>query len=62
MMWKQPGWLAFWLGLVVIGVIDMSFLIVLVVSGVAELSFPVLLGPIVWFFAVGISMLGLRRT
>lgn len=61
MMWTQPTWLAFWLGFVVIGIIDMSFLILLVLSGVAELSFPVLLGPIVWFFAVGVSVLGLRR-
>lgn len=61
MMWTQPTWLAFLLGFVVIGIIDMSFLILLVLSGVAELSFPVLLGPIVWFFAVGVSVLGLRR-
>lgn len=61
MMWTQPNWLAFWLGFVVIGIIDMSFLILLVLSGVTELSFPVLLGPIVWFFAVGASVLGLRR-
>lgn len=60
-MWKQPSWLAFWLGTVVIGVVDMSFLIILVLSGVIAFSFPVILGPTVWFFAVGASFLGLRR-
>ena len=61
MMWKQPSWLALLLGTVVIGIVDMSFLVILVLSGVTELSFPVLLGPIVWFFAVGASVLGLGR-
>ena len=61
MMWKQPSWLAFLLGFVVIGVVDLSFLILLVLSGVIAFSFPVILGPIVWFLAVLASVLGLRR-
>ena len=62
MMWTRPSSLAFLLGTVVIGLVDMSFLVILVLSGVAELNFPVLLGPIVWFLAIGVSALGLRRT
>jgi hypothetical protein len=61
MMWKQPSWLAFALGAGVIGIVDLSFLIILVMSGVTEFSFPVLLGPIVWFLAVAASFIGLRR-
>ena len=61
MMWRQPSWLAFWLGLVVIGIVDLSFLFLLVLSGVIAFSFPVILGPVVWFFALGFSFAGLRR-
>jgi len=61
MMWKQPSWLAFALGAGVIGIVDLSFLVILVMSGVIEFSFPVLLGPIVWFIAVATSLIGLRR-
>ena len=61
MMWRQPSWLALALGGAVIGIIDLSFLFLLVLSGVIEFSFPVLLGPIVWFIALGISLAGLAR-
>lgn len=61
MLWKQPSWLAFVLGALVIGIVDMSFLVILVMSGVTEFSFPVLVGPIVWFIAVAVSFIGLRR-
>ena len=61
MMWKQPSWLAFALGAGVIGIVDLSFLVILVMSGVIEFSFPVLLGPIVWFVAVAASFVGIRR-
>lgn len=61
MMWRQPSWLAFVLGTVVIGIVDLSFLTLLVMSGVTEFSFPVLLGPIVWFVAVIFSLVGQLR-
>lgn len=59
MMWTEPGWLAFGLGTIVIGIVDLSFLFLLVMGGVIERSFPVLLGPVVWFAAVASCLAGL---
>lgn len=61
MMWTQSTWLAFALGAVIIGIVDLSFLTLLVMSGVIEFSPPVLLGPIVWFLAIVTSSVGLSR-
>lgn len=60
MLWRQPSWLAFGLGAVVIGIVDLSFLTLMVMPGVIEFSLPVLAGPIIWFLAIGASALGLR--
>jgi hypothetical protein len=41
MMARHPSWLAFGLGTVVVGIADISFLILLVMSGVIAFSLPV---------------------
>jgi len=57
---NKSSWLAYFIGIVVIGICDLSFLICLVFPGeVIELSFPVLLGPIIWFVAIIVTPFGL---
>ncbi|MSQ43671.1 MAG: hypothetical protein EXR45_05625 [Chloroflexi bacterium] len=61
MIWAHASWMAYLIGLVAIGIGDLSFLFALVTSGVIEFSFAVILGPLVWFIAVVVTPFGLPR-
>ncbi|KAF0686093.1 Aste57867_22058 [Aphanomyces stellatus] len=43
---------AYWVGVVIIGIADLSFLFILVTPGVIKSSFEVVLGPLIWVVAV----------
>lgn len=61
MIWAHASWMAYLIGLVAVGVADLSFLFALVTSGVIEYSFAVILGPLVWGVAVVVTPFGLPR-
>ena len=61
MVWAHASWMAYLIGLVAVGVADLSFLFALVTSGVIEYSFAVILGPLVWGVAVVVTPFGLPR-
>lgn len=48
----QASWAAYFIGLFVIGICDLTFLFALVTSGVSEFSIPTISGPIIWFLAI----------
>ena len=49
---KQASWPAYFIGLFVIGICDLTFLFSLVTSGVIELSAGSVGGPVIWFMAI----------
>ena len=61
MIWAHASWMAYLIGLIAVGIADLSFLFALVTSGVIEYSFAVILGPIVWGLAVVVTPFGLPR-
>lgn len=52
MILNSASWAAYFIGLVVIGICDLTFLFSLVTSGVIELSVGSVGGPVIWFLAV----------
>ena len=60
-IWKRPdwGWPAYMLGLVVIGLSDLSFLFLQVTPGIIEFSLATVSGPLLWFVAVALTPFGL---
>lgn len=49
---KQASWPAYFIGLFVIGICDLTFLFYLVTSGVIELNAGSVGGPVIWFMAI----------
>ena len=49
---KQASWTAYFIGLFVIGICDLTFLFSLVTSGVIELNAGSVGGPVIWFLAI----------
>lgn len=49
---NRASWPAYFIGLVVIGIADLTFLFAQVTSGVIELNAGTVGGPIIWLFAV----------
>ena len=59
MLWEGINtWLAYLIGLICIGIVDLAFVCFMVVSGIIEKSFPVIVGPLLWFLAVIITPIG----
>lgn len=56
---KRASWTGYLIGLVAIGVADLSFLFALVISGVSPLNAGTVGGPVLWFLAVLITPFGL---
>ena len=48
----QESWTAYFIGLFVIGICDLTFLFSLVTSGVIELNAGSVGGPVIWFLAI----------
>jgi hypothetical protein len=62
MIWKKSSWTGYLIGLVAIGICDLTFLFVMVTSGVIELNLATIAGPIIWFIAVAVTPIGLMKT
>ena len=60
-LWKKGSWIAYFIGVVIIGVADMAFLFSLVTSGIIELNAGSLGGPVIWFIACLITPFGLPK-
>ena len=56
---KRASWIGYLLGLIVIGICDLTFLFAMVVSGVIELNAGTVGGPVLWFLAVVVTPFGL---
>ncbi len=56
---KQASWPAYFIGLFVIGICDLTFLFSLVTSGVIELNAGSVGGPVIWFMAIFATPFGM---
>lgn len=64
-IWARASWSAYFIGVFIIGIADLTFLFAMVTSGIIELSAGSVGGPIIWFLACLITPLGmppLRKT
>lgn len=59
MIAKNASWAAYFIGLLVIGLGDLTFLFAMVTSGVIEANIPTISGPVLWFLAVIATPFGL---
>ena len=59
LIWSQASWLGYFVGVVVIGIADLTFLLAMVTSGVITLNWATVSGPVIWFLAVLITPWGL---
>ena len=62
LIWRQASWSAYWLFVVIIGVIDNAFLFTQVASGLITRDAGTLGGPLLWLVACVVTPFGLRRT
>ncbi|MEI6710322.1 MAG: hypothetical protein WCL17_05010 [Actinomycetota bacterium] len=49
---KHSSWAAYFIGVFVIGIADLTFLFAMVTSGVIELNAGTIGGPVIWFLAI----------
>lgn len=61
MIWTRCSWTGYFIGLVVIGIADLTFLFAMVTSGVIESNAGSVGGPVIWFVAVAITPFGLPK-
>ena len=59
LVWTQASWLGYVLGVVVIGIADLTFTYAMVLSGVIEPNVPTIAGPIIWILAIIITPFGM---
>lgn len=65
LIWFRGSWLGYSLGLVIIGISDLTFTFAMLLSGVIEPNLPTVAGPVIWLIAVTVTPFGLpplRRT
>ena len=60
-IWRKGSWLAYLIGVLVIGIADLAFLFAMVIPGIIELNFGTISGPAIWFLAIAITPFGLPR-
>ncbi|NDD90540.1 hypothetical protein EBZ37_00415 [bacterium] len=60
-LWMRASWEAYWIGLIVIGIADLTFLFSQVTSGIIELNAGSVGGPVIWVLACLITPFGLRK-
>ena len=60
-LWTRASWIAYFLGVFIIGIADLAFLFSLVTPGIIELNAGSLGGPVIWFIACLITPFGLPK-
>ena len=59
MLWKGiNSWIAYLIGVICIGIVDLAFVWFMDLSGIIKQSFPVIVGPLLWVLAVIITPIG----
>lgn len=58
---KHASWTAYFLGVFVIGIADLTFLFAMVLPGVIELNAGTIGGPILWFVAIFLTPFGMPQ-
>ena len=61
MIWHRASWTGYLIGLVAIGIADLSFLFAMVTSGIIVANLPTVAGPIIWFVAIFVTPFGMPR-
>lgn len=61
MIWRHASWTGFWIGVIAIGIADLSFFFVMVTSGIIVADLATISGPIIWFIAIGLTPFGLPK-
>ncbi|MEI6682155.1 MAG: hypothetical protein WCO44_05985 [Bacteroidota bacterium] len=61
MIWTRASWMAYFLGVFIIGVADLGFLFSLVTPGIIELNAGSVGGPVIWFIACAITPFGMPK-
>ena len=56
---NRASWAAYFIGLIVIGIADLTFLFAMVTSGVIELTAGTVGGPVIWILAIVLTPFGL---
>lgn len=59
LLWTRASWLAYFMGLVLIGIADLAFLFAMVVPGVIALNAGTVGGPVLWVLAVLVTPWGM---
>ncbi len=60
-IWTRGSWIAYFLGVIIIGVADLAFLFSLVTPGIIELNAGSIGGPVIWILACIITPFGLPK-
>ena len=61
LLWTRGSWVGYFLGLVIIGICDLTSFFSLVTSGIIELSLASVSGPAIWFIAIAVTPFGLSK-
>jgi len=56
---NRASWTAYFIGVFVIGIADLTFLFTMVTSGVSELTAATVSGPVIWFLAIACIPFGM---
>lgn len=59
LLWRRASWTAYFMGVVLVGICDVSFTVMQMTSGIIQLNVPTVSGPILWLLAVIVTPFGL---
>ncbi|MGI4731262.1 MAG: hypothetical protein ACRYFW_05895 [Janthinobacterium lividum] len=59
LLFRRASWIAYLMGVVLVGICDMSFTFLQMTPGIIQLNVPTVSGPIIWLLAVIITPFGM---
>jgi hypothetical protein len=59
LLFKRASWLAYFMGVLLVGICDVSFTFLQMTSGIIALNIPTVSGPIIWLLAIVITPFGM---